>query len=537
MVRQALASAKRSVWGPQAAELISVLCICVISTGAYAVYAGQDANWDQRNYHFYSVHAWLHGRTETDLAPGQVQTWINPLPHVPQYWLIRNLSPVGAGFGMGMLAGINGVLLWILTRRLLGGERSRFALWCAALVTLTGMTGSIYVSYVGTTFAEYLSSSLILAALIALLPLDRSYGTWSVSPLLLCGFNLGLASGAKLTNVVFAMGMLATLLILWPVMKFRLRGLLAFAIGGLVGFLVCGSFWAMKLWVTLGNPMFPFFNTVFESPLFDLVNIEDTRFPPKSLLYAAVTYPFVWFLGMHPTSEVPFREARFALVAVLVPFAMMVSLLRQHPSGTGNAALPNARPVTFWLLGLFFLFSYAIWLKQFGVQRYALPLELLAGAVALLSLIQLLWNRKQVAVVFGVLSILTILWTRPADWGRVPYGDDWFGVAVTTPSSQGSLYLMLSGEPISYAIPFMSPKDRFVRLDGNLPLEPQAPLGRRAVEIIARQTGPIRTLSIGSLSQDDRARLRRFGLIARSECQTFRSRLDIFVSCGVERAP
>ena len=443
------------------AELISVLCICYVSTGAYAVYAGQDANWDQRNYHFYSVYAWLHGRTQIDLAPGQVQTWINPLPHVPHYWLIRNLSPVGAGFGMGMLAGINGVLLWILTGRLLDGERRRFALWCAAIVALTGMTGSIYLSFVGTTFAEYLCSSLILAALIALLPLDRPNGTLSARQLLLCGLSLGLASGLKLTNIVFAMAMSATLLTLWPVMKFRFRGLLVFAIGGLAGFLLCGGFWAMTLWMNFGNPVFPFFNTVFKSPLFDLINFEDTRFPPKSFLYAAVTYPFVWLLGMHPTSEVPFREARFALVAMLLPFAMAVRLLR-HRSGTDGSDLLNSRPMTFWMLGLFFLFSYAIWLKQFGVQRYALPLELLAGAVVLLSLIQLLWNRREVAIVFGVLSILTILWTRPADWARVPYGEDWFGVAATAQSSEDNLYLMLSWEPISYAIPFMSPKDRFV---------------------------------------------------------------------------
>ena len=524
----------RPAGAPAAVELLLVLILCCTVTGAYAVYAGQDTNWDQRNYHVYSVYAWFNGRADMDVAPGQIQTWINPLPHVPQYWLIRYLPPVWAGIGMGVLMGLNGLLLWVLTRRLVGDSLAASRA-CAMLVTVMGLTGSMYVSYIGTTFAEYLCSPFILGALVVLLPADRAAGAWPTRSLLLSGLFLGFATGLKLTNAVFAIAMAVSLLALWPAMMLRRRSLFAFAAGGLAGFTVFGSFWALSLELAFGNPVFPFFNAVFQSPWADVMNFRDMRFTPNAFLHAAVTYPFVWFLGLtHPTSELSFREPRFALVAVILVLASAASLWRLRVSRVPNEP-PRPRSIDLWLLSLFFVISYAIWLKQFGVQRYALPLELLAGALILLGLDRMISSLRTVAVTFGVIVLFAVLWTRAPDWTRISYGVSWFDVAATTSSPSGNLYVMLTQEPMAYAIPFMPKQDRFVRLAGNMSLEPQTLLGRRAAEIIQQHPGPIRTLSVGPLSEDDRARLRRFGLTEQNECQSFRSRLDTFLTCALQR--
>ena len=522
---------------PSAVELFLVLILCCAVTGAYAVYAGQDTNWDQRNYHVYSVYAWFNGRADMDVMPGQIQTWINPLPHVPQYWLIRHLPPVWAGIGMGVLAGFNGLLLWVLTRRLVGDSLAAASRACAMLVTVMGVTGSMYVSYIGTTFAEYLCSPFILAALVVLVPADRAAGTWPTRSLLLSGLFLGFATGLKLTNAVFAIAMAVSLLALWPAMTLRCRGLVAFAGGGLAGFAAFGGIWALSLELAFGNPVFPFFNAVFQSPWIDVMNFRDMRFPPNAFLHASVTYPFVWFLGLtHPTSELSFREPRFALVAVILPLASAASVWRLRPRGAeAGGARMRPRSIELWLLSLFFVISYAIWLNQFGVQRYTLPLELLAGALILLGLDTMISRLKTVAVTFGVIVLFAALWTRAPDWTRMSYGVSWFDIAATTSSPSGNLYVMLTQEPMAYAIPFMPKQDRFVRVAGNISLEPQMHLGRRAAGIIQQHPGPIRTLSVGPLSEDDRSRLRRFGLTEQNECQTFRSRLDTFLTCGLQR--
>jgi hypothetical protein len=117
------------------------------------LYAGQDRNWDQRNYHIYSVHAWASSRALTDLAPAQIQTWLNPAPHVMQYFLVRYTPPVVAGALMGAIAGINGLLLWLLVRRVQGHDSSAAARATASVVVLLGITGSVFLSFLGTTFA------------------------------------------------------------------------------------------------------------------------------------------------------------------------------------------------------------------------------------------------------------------------------------------------------------------------------------------------------------------------------------------------
>ena len=497
---------------------------------------GQDTSWDQKNYHFYTVHAWLSGRTFSDLAPAQIQTWLNPLPHLLQYLLIQTARPVVAGLVMGALAGLNGLMLWLLARRLQRGDPTWETRACASFIVLVGLTGSIFLSEVGTTQAEYLCSVFVLGGLISITPASSEMACKpKARDFLFAGLWMGTACGLKLTNLIYAIGLGASLLALWPVLALHGRLLLSYTIGGVCGFLATGGYWAVHLWLVFGNPIFPFFNAVFASPLFERINFVDTIFIPKSLFTAAITYPFGWLLGMHPTNQLPFREARFALVAVFMPVALIVSALRPARGPLGAAENgSNVELRQFWLHGLFFVVSYAIWLKQFGHQRYALPLELLTGLMLFQSVDQVLRSRREVTFVFGLLAVFIVVWTRPANWGRIPYGKDWFGIAAPRDTAPPTLYVMIGDrEPFAYVIPFMPQTSRFVRLTGNMPLEPSMPLGRKALSMIRAHTGTIRSLTVLELDEQQRARLARFGLAFAPEgkCQQFRSRVDIFSTC------
>ena len=441
MVHTSRINALRTRYG----EPFFILCVCVVFTTAYALWVGQDASWDQKNYYFYSVYAWLRGRTFRDVAPGQITTWLNPLPYLLQYLLIQSAPPVVAGLFMGALAGLNGLMLWLLARRLQRGDPTWQGRGCACVIILVGLTGSIFLSEVGTTFSDYLSSVLVLGGLISITPPPSEMaGKPNARDFLLAGLWMGTACGLKLTNFIYAIGLGVSLLALWPVLLLRGRMFLSYTIGGICGFLVTGGYWAVHVWLAFGNPMAPYFNDVFASPMFERTSFADTRFIPGSLLTGAITYPFGWLLGMHPTSEVPFRDARFALVAVFLPVALVVSVLRpgRGPSGAAKTgSIVELRQ--FWLHGLFFIASYAIWLKQIAYQRYALPLEMLTGLMLFLSLDRLLRNRKEVTCVFSVLAVFIVIWTRPANWGRIPYGNDWFGIEIPRDQEPQTLYVMM----------------------------------------------------------------------------------------------
>jgi MFS family permease len=516
-------------------ESAVVLCLCVGATAGYAMYAGQDRNWDLLNYHLYTVHAWLTDRMFQDLAPAQIQTWINPAVLLPQYLLIQHAPPIVAGALMGAIAGINGPLLWVIVRRLQDRDSSRLSLASASLVVITGLSGSIFMGFIGTTFPEYLCAPFVLASVACLVADNQS--DLGASRFVFAGFFLGIATGLKLTYLIYALGMFAALLVLWPALGFGVTSIASFAVGGIAGFVLAAGYWSVKLWYAFRSPMFPYFNGLFKSPWTGPTNFVDPRFVPPSFVNALVSYPFAWLLGIwQPTNESFFREPRFAFAAALLPMALIVTVLRTLNGPPDRHRSDGAAVRNFWFVAFFFLFSFGIWLKQFGVQRYALPLELLTGVIALLSLESVLGRSRETVAVLSTLVLFALAWTRPPDFDRMPYGHRWFGVEAPQRTGSPTLYIMMSWRPMSYTIPFLPKEDRFIRLGGNMPLEPEMLLGQRALEIIRTHRGPIKTMTLERIEEPERARLSRFGLVVTDDsCSTFRSRLDNFLTCPVTR--
>jgi len=89
---------------------------------------------------------------------------------------------------------------------------------------------------------------------------------------------------------------------------------------------------------------------------------------------------------------------------------------------------------------------------------------------------------------------------------------------------------------MGYLVPFLPESARVVRLSGNLQLNPDTLLGRRALELITHHEGPVRSLAPPSLNDSDRSQLARFGLaLDEADCVRFSSQTDQFVSCSVKR--
>ena len=75
-----------------------------------------------------------------------------------------------------------------------------------------------------------------------------------------------------------------------------------------------------------------------------------------------------------------------------------------------------------------------------------------------------------------------------------------------------TLFVMLTGEPMAYVIPYLPTSDVFIRIEGNMPLDPDAGLGRTAQQKIHDHNGAIRTLApAGYLAEPSQKRLARFG--------------------------
>lgn len=425
----------RQMWTP-----IAITAGAMIAGALYTLAMGEDANWDWQNYHEYNVWAVITGRYDIDVIPAGFQTYFNPLVYFPVYWL-RHLLPPPAGLAiMGAIHGLNLALVWWMTRVLLGNATTVAALAAAIVIAAFG---PMTLSEVGTSFSDILTALPIVAGFTLIL----SRADTDRVRILLAGLLIGAAVGLKLTNVVFALGAVAAMLLTTR----PLAGLFYLALSGIIGSVATHGVWSLMLWRDLGNPIFPLFNGVFTSPELLPTNILDLQFMPRSLL-DALAYPFFWLLGDHRSSEYPFRDARFAIVMMLIPIAILTRIVRGVPIFTRRDAQ------MFALFGV----SYAAWLGLFSIQRYAVALELLCGPVIVLLIWRMLGAASSANLAAPIVAVAIALWSQPGDWWRRPWSDPYRPV-ISEQLKQPAIYLMLD-KPLAYVAALLPPQSRFYQL-------------------------------------------------------------------------
>ena len=451
-------------------EMPAVILGSLLAGALYTWFSGEDINWDWRNYHEYGAFALLNGRFDVDVAPGGFQTFLNPLAYLPAYLLRHYVSAPFWGVLLGAVHGLNLALIYWVSRTLLGSAASSWALLSAFIIAAFG---PMTLSEVGTSFADILTALPIIAGVGLILSAHEQQGNRQEIRVVVAGLLIGGAVGLKLTNSTFLIGAGTSLLL-----AARPRAAMAsFAAGSVVGGLATGGAWAWTLWEQFGNPVFPFYNTIFRSPEAPLVPNVDTRFMPHGLLDAAA-YPFYWLIGDHRSSEWAFRDPRFAVILVLLAVAAAMSLRR-------NSELFRTRDKQFLL---FFGVTYGFWLLTFSIHRYAIALELLAAPLIVLLLSRLVEARERnrtrlqpspVAVVPTVIMAVAIaIWSQPADWSRRPWSDAY------RPQLAGSLltpttYLMLE-KPLGYVVPLLPAASRAYQLsDILMPIVPGGSLDQR----------------------------------------------------------
>jgi len=173
---------------------------------------------------------------------------------------------------------------------------------------------------------------------------------------------------------------------------------------------------------------------------------------------------------------------------------------------------------------------------MFAYQRYLTSLEILSG-VLILGIVAIIpgftlsrWAGRLGA---GAVVILLLATTRSDGWGRLAWDDDWFGIQLPAALQRpDQTFVILSGEPMAYVIPFFPSDTRFVRLGGNLPLLEGTGLYEAAKTTIAQGRGPLQSLEPDDLRPGDEAILKRFGLRRDgASCVVIATRFERLRSC------
>lgn len=472
-----------------------ILVAIPLAFGLLSVALGQDSNWDLRNYHWYNAYAWLAGRIGFDILPAQIPSFYNPALDIPFYLLANALPTRVTGFLVGAFQGLNGSLLVLLGDGLLAIADRRRRLLTATAIALVGMLGGGAVAQLGTTFSDNtaaigVTASLLLA--VRALPVLGGGRAWPAAwRALVAGLPVGAAMGLKEPTVIYGVALCAALLAVPAAPLRRIANGFWFGIGVLIAIAATDGFWMLHLWRAYGDPLFPFFNSLFHSPYAAISDYRDKHFIPKSLA-VRLLYPF--FFAFHPTlvGEISFRDFGIPLLFAALPAALVVRV------AAGRRIRPIADPAGSRCVLLALAIAYALWVVLFCIYRYLVPLEMLAplGLVLAAGLLPIpAFRRWQVAWIMLIVLRATSL---TGTWERVPWTRHWVEATMPAiPDPAHTMVLLAGYQPLSYLIPLFPHEIPFVRIESNF-VQPDQRGNAFNTEIRARITahrGPFFVMS------------------------------------------
>lgn len=464
----------------RAAFIVPLLC------GLLSLAMGQDDGWDMRNYHLYNVHALLNGRMALDMSPAGFQSYFNPLLDVPYFLLTQWLPAPVAGFAFGVLQGLAFVLVAAIVRQFVANGRT------ALLLAIAGVMSAAFLSELGNSMGDNVTALLVLWSLYWLLrrweQLPSCAGA-GLRALLGAGAVMGLGVGLKLTNVSFAVGACAALLVLAAPLRQRVLAAFLYGVGVLAGMAATAGYWMFRMWSSYGNPLFPQFNNIFHSPMAAELGVLDEAHLPRGPA-EALLWPFVFTRNIGRIAEVPIQQIIWPLLYTAVAAWAVVALLRRVQGAQGKlAALPVLAPRALFLLA-FFAVSYVVWVRLFSIYRYVVPMELLAPLMFWL-LLQAVAPQALAARLGGWLLLAATLAVLPfTTWGHAGWTERAF--AADTPRiAQPARAVVLQASqdsPMGWLAQFMPPEAAVVGLDSGFPESPA--YRERMLQLIATRGGP-----------------------------------------------
>jgi len=450
---------------------VIIFCICSFGAGIISIKLGQDINWDLKNYHFYNPYAFLNDRLMFDFAPAMLQTYLNPLIDMLNYWMIQNLKPIVFGFILGSIQGINIYILYLIAERTIVHIDIAFKKWMIFLACGLGFYGVANVAEIGTTFGDNIVSLFILYAVYILinhLSIRTYHETYKVNckTLFASGLIMGVGVGLKLTVSIYPVAFVLALPWLVKTIKEYIQMSLIYLSSVFIGFTISAGYWMYILWKNFSSPLFPFFNAVFKSPYYHLINSSDPRFFPKDI-FQALFYPYYFITDQRHTSEFLFKDPHLAICYTLLIFLIAFIIYRKcSRKNTGIANNVNYRFFLFFIT--FFSLSYFFWQKLFSIYRYLIVLEIVSPIFILLILGLLPIHKKIRAGIFILICLGTLYSIERMDWGRLPWTDSYFGVEVPKVKNLENSTIFITGDgPIAYIIPSFPKTTRFIRIQGN----------------------------------------------------------------------
>lgn len=363
-----------------------VLLFLIMLSGFYSIYIGMERDWDMRNYHIYSPWAFLNDRINYDIMPAGIQSYFNPILDVPHFLMIKylNNSPYLITFLMGI--GYALFLFFVYKIAKLVFEKYHgvvLPIFCLFIAVLT----FIIARFVGFMSQDLFINALGLCAVYMVLKAINNKS--SLKYLSIAGLVIGAATGLKLSASVFAVPLVVSALFFVKSFDKPWKSFFAMIACGAAGFLLFNGFWMYKLYSAYGNPLMPYFNQVFHSPLINPDNVFSIDFYMKNLsknIYFA--FPFYTDWGY------------WGKVLYFVFFINILTIPFFNKEKFEKTYSINTKYMDFLIL--FSFFSYLYWVNTLVVLRYILFLAGISSIIISVFLLKFVFIITQTMENWGI---------------------------------------------------------------------------------------------------------------------------------------
>ncbi len=535
-----MASSPSANRAPLSAREYAFLGCTILFWAAFVVLLGKDTSWDFRNYHWYGPYALFNDRLAVDVAVAHLASWYNPYLDVPFYLLATTLPAWAALACLGAVHGANVVPLYLLARHSLKVPEA--SLWAGAIAIL-GLTGAQTLTEMGTTYYDNVMSLFALTGLCILVVKREALREGPLCKAafiaLVAGFVTGCAGGLKLPAMPYCVGFAAALLALGGSWKHIAVRMLAGGIGGVAGVLLFAAPWMFSVYQQTGNPLFPYFNGYWQSPLALPEHYRDLRFVPGYRpVWQQLLFPILFSLDWHVAGDLGFQDIRVAVAYIAVIAVALVWVMRKRNTDSltfDSAALP---------ILAFATVSYVAWLRIFAIYRYIVALEMLAPLVITTAVGLMPGRRRTRLMALGLIAFAVLVTSRSDFLERAPVDDPYIQVALPPiPRPDRTLVVMTGDAPMGFIATQLPPQIAVLRIDGWM-VQPRDGSGltkqmRSRVAAHLGGGGDIYLIADATDMARARTAVEDYGLMIRlPQCQQFDTNLvGAYQWCPVTRIP
>lgn len=446
---------------------------------------GRDTPWDYFAYHGYAAWTVFQNRFEQDWFGAGLQGYLNPLGFVP-FGLMQRLgfNSVATGIGLALVHSLNGLVMALLCRDI-AARQDRWDVFLPA-VALSCMS-PVLLAHLGSTFTDPIGSiSVLLAVWLISRETERAY-FWA-------GMASGLAIAIKLSNAVFVVAIVLASALFWrDGGRHWLRRMVAQAVGGVLGLLLFQGYWSWQLYKHMASPLFPFFNQIFKSPYYPIEGAPVGRFNARSfeeLLYSPIELAKY---SSWTTMEIPAPS----LIPLVTFVVMIVFLMRRLWLHSRRESVNSCGHM--YRLCAFVVVSYVLWAKSSGNARYAIPMFMVMGALAVFMVRDMLPKRYGVLLAW-MLVVLQFGMTWDAGiirWRSQQWTQAWMPVDLPKSiASKPALFLTIARQSHTHLVMDVHPDSAFVvLLNGQMSVPSTGAGSERLHELMKKYSGNIKVIA------------------------------------------